>query len=155
MTPQAVSPVLTSSYSRHPAICILAHFLRCPRIPLNSVMPRRLLISSQHTTAFLLQSLAPAQSIFELHETFPFLLPDPATIQSVIKSSRFFLCYVCARCCAQSLQSCPALCDSMDCTHQAPLSTGFFRQEYQSGLPCPPLGDFPSQGWNPHLLHHR
>ena len=26
-------------------------------------------------------------------------------------------------------------------THQAPLSMGFSRQEYWSGLPCPPPGD--------------
>ena len=36
---------------------------------------------------------------------------------------------------------------------QAPLSMGFSRQEYWSGLPCPPPGIFPTQGWNPHLLH--
>ena len=27
--------------------------------------------------------------------------------------------------------------------HQAPLSRGFSRQEYWSGLPCPPPGDLP------------
>ena len=31
---------------------------------------------------------------------------------------------------------------------QAPLSMGFSRQEYWSGLPCPPPGIFPAQGWN-------
>ena len=36
--------------------------------------------------------------------------------------------------------------------HQAPLSMGFSRQEYWSGLPCPPPGDFPNTGWNPHLF---
>ena len=30
--------------------------------------------------------------------------------------------------------------------HQAPLSIGFSRQEYWSGLPCPPPGDLPDQG---------
>ena len=30
--------------------------------------------------------------------------------------------------------------------HQAPLSMGFFRQEYWSGLPCPPPGDLPDPG---------
>ena len=35
--------------------------------------------------------------------------------------------------------------------HQAPLSTGFSRQEYWSGLPRPPPGDLPNQGSNPHL----
>ena len=29
---------------------------------------------------------------------------------------------------------------------QAPLSMGFFRQEYWSGLPCPPSGDLPDPG---------
>ena len=35
---------------------------------------------------------------------------------------------------------------------QAPLSMGLSRQEYWSGLPCPPPGDLPTQGSNPHLL---
>ena len=30
--------------------------------------------------------------------------------------------------------------------HQAPLTMGFSRQEYWSGLPCPPQGIFPTQG---------
>ena len=35
---------------------------------------------------------------------------------------------------------------------QAPLSVGFSRQEYWSGLPCPPPGDLPGPGINPSLL---
>ena len=33
--------------------------------------------------------------------------------------------------------------------HQAPVSLGFSRQEYWSGLPCPPLGDLPNPGIEP------
>ena len=33
--------------------------------------------------------------------------------------------------------------------HQAPLSMGFSRQEYWSGLPCPPPGDLPDPGIKP------
>ena len=33
--------------------------------------------------------------------------------------------------------------------HQAPLSMGFPRQEYWSGLPCPPPGDLPNPGIKP------
>jgi len=33
--------------------------------------------------------------------------------------------------------------------HQAPLSMGFSRQEYCSGLPCPPPGDLPNPGIEP------
>ena len=32
---------------------------------------------------------------------------------------------------------------------QAPLSMGFLRQEYWSGLPCPPPGDLPNPGTEP------
>ena len=39
-------------------------------------------------------------------------------------------------------------------SHQAPLSMGFSRQEYWSGLPCPPPGDFSqSMDPNPCFLH--
>ena len=48
----------------------------------------------------------------------------------------------------------------MDCSppavHQAPLSMGFSRQEYWSGLLFPPPGDLPDPGMEPsslHLLH--
>ena len=36
-------------------------------------------------------------------------------------------------------QSCPTLSDPMDWAHQAPLSTGFSRQEDWSGMPLPSL----------------
>ena len=34
----------------------------------------------------------------------------------------------------------------VDCSHQTSLSMGFSRQEYWSGLPCPPPGDLPNPG---------
>ena len=37
-------------------------------------------------------------------------------------------------------------------SHQAPLSVGFCRQEYWSGLPCPPPGDLPNPGIEPMSL---
>ena len=39
--------------------------------------------------------------------------------------------------------------------HQVPLSIEFSRQEYWSGLPCPPPGDLVTQGSNPGLLQCR
>ena len=50
------------------------------------------------------------------------------------------------------LQSCQTLCSPMDYNHQAPLSMGFSRQEYWSGLPFPPLGDLPDPGIKPESL---
>ena len=41
-------------------------------------------------------------------------------------------------------QSCPTIC-----AHQASLCMGFSRQEYWSGLPCPPPGDLPYPGMEP------
>ena len=38
-------------------------------------------------------------------------------------------------------------------THQAPLSMGFSRQEYWSGLLCPPPGDLPNLGIEPRSLN--
>ena len=38
-------------------------------------------------------------------------------------------------------------------THQAPLSMGFSRQEYWSGLPFPPPGDLPNPGIKPASLN--
>ena len=37
--------------------------------------------------------------------------------------------------------------------HQFPLSMGFPRQEYWSGLPFPPPGDLPNQGTEPTFYH--
>ena len=46
-------------------------------------------------------------------------------------------------------QSCPTLCHPVDCSPPAPLSMGFFRQEYWSGLPFPSPGDLPNPGIEP------
>ena len=43
-------------------------------------------------------------------------------------------------------QSCPTLCGPWTVAHQAPLSMGFSRQEYWSGLPFPSPGDLPDPG---------
>ena len=39
--------------------------------------------------------------------------------------------------------------------HQAPLFMGFSRQDYLSGLPCPPPGALPNPGSKPGLPHCR
>ena len=53
-------------------------------------------------------------------------------------------------CCAVlTAQLCPTLCNPMNAARQAPLSMGFSRQEYWSGLPCPPPGDLPNPGIKP------
>ena len=46
--------------------------------------------------------------------------------------------------------SCVQLFSSLwSVARQAPLSMGFSRQEYWSGLPCPPPGDLPDPGIEP------
>ena len=52
----------------------------------------------------------------------------------------------------KSLQFFLTLCNSMDCSPQAPLSKEFSRQEYWSGLPCPPPRDLPDPGIEPAFL---
>ena len=46
-------------------------------------------------------------------------------------------------------QSCLSLQDPMTVAYQAPLSMGFPRQEYWSGLPFPAPGDLPDPGIEP------
>ena len=47
---------------------------------------------------------------------------------------------------------CPTLVTLWTVTHQAPLSMGFSRQEYWSGLPFPPPGHLPDPAINPGAL---
>ena len=46
-------------------------------------------------------------------------------------------------------QSCPTLCDPWTVACQAPVSMGFPRQEYWSGLPLSSVGDLPDPGTEP------
>ena len=48
-----------------------------------------------------------------------------------------------------ALQSCPTLCDPWTVAGQAPLSMGFSRQEYWSGLPFLSPGDCPDSWIEP------
>ena len=56
---------------------------------------------------------------------------------------------VCAPSECSCMLSCAWFCDSMTVACQAPLSMGFPRQEYWSGLPFPPLGCLPNSGMEP------
>ena len=52
--------------------------------------------------------------------------------------------------CMLSCFSCVQLCATLwTATCQAPLSMGFSRPEYRSGLSCPPPGDLPHPGIKP------
>ena len=52
-------------------------------------------------------------------------------------------------------QSCPTLCNPMDCSPPGPSVCGMPRQEHWSGVPCPPPRDPPDQGLNPGVSHCR
>ena len=66
------------------------------------------------------------------------------------KDSRYY--YSCA--CMQSHFSCVQLFETLwTVACQVPLSMGFSRKEYFSGLPCLPPEDLPDLGTNLHLLH--
>ena len=55
-------------------------------------------------------------------------------------------------CCYKSFSCVPLFATPWTVAHQAPLSMGFSRQEYWSGLPFPPPGDFPDTGIEPTSL---
>ena len=54
--------------------------------------------------------------------------------------------------CVQSLSYIRLFATPWTVALQAPLSVGFSRQEYWSGLPCPPPGDLPAPGIK-HMSH--
>ena len=66
------------------------------------------------------------------------LLPDSLMITLI-----FHLCN------ARSLSHVRLFATPWTVARQAPLSMGFSRQEYWSGLPCPPPGDLPYPGIEP------
>ena len=74
-------------------------------------------------------------------------LVDSGGLEGIKKSGIHF-----SRNCVLSHFSCVQLCNPWIVAPQALLSLGFSRQEYWSGLPCPPSGNLPDPGLNPHLL---
>ena len=54
--------------------------------------------------------------------------------------------------CVLSHSECPTLCDPVTAARQPPLSMGFSKQEYWSGLPFPIPGDLPNPGIKPMSL---
>ena len=53
-------------------------------------------------------------------------------------------------CCVLVAQSCLTFCDPMDCSLPgSSVHGGFSRQEYWSGLPCPPPGVLSDPGIKP------
>ena len=75
---------------------------------------------------------------------WPCVLPLWSRFSELSPRLQYILCI-----CAKLRQSCPTLCDPVDCAPQAPLSVGFSRQEYWSGLPGPSPGDCPNPGIEP------
>ena len=73
----------------------------------------------------------------------------PAVLDCDNKTPSLTWCFLYIHTYAKSLQLRPTLCDPMDYKPQAPLSMEFSRQEYWSGLPCPPPWDLPNLGIKP------
>ena len=63
----------------------------------------------------------------------------------------YFLIDCCSVLCLVA-QSCPTLCDPMDCSLPGSSVHGVLQEEYWSGLPCPPPGDPPGPGIEPASL---
>ena len=91
-----------------------------------------------------LKPVSPTWDIFVKYIFVPELMKEEKKyIVSPNCSPQMLLCvyFFCLH--AKSLQSCPILCNPVDCSPPTSLSMGFSRQEYWSGLPCPPPGDLP------------
>ena len=92
-------------------------------------------------------------SPLEQKQTNKKIPPNLATLTLVfIVCNSDLSCCVCLLSCFSHVQLFAALW-TVAC--QPPLSMGFSRQEYWSGLSCPPPGHLPNQGINPGLPHCR
>ena len=87
-----------------------------------------------------------------VHVVFPFLLILFLLLairngNFLHRSFQFFpSCMFCVLSCFSCVQ---LLVTPWTAAHQIPPSMGFSRQEYWSGLPCPPPGDLPDSGTEP------
>ena len=98
-------------------------------------------------TSWKLVSLSLASSNFLLFYTRTMAICTSCVLYKILPQLK------CICMCAQSLQSCPTLCEPMDCSPgDCRLSMRFSQQEDWSGLLCPPPGDLPDPGLNLHLL---
>ena len=103
--------------------------LRSRKCILSLVHDRHCLIISKHFISGQVYSLL----IYLRTQPIPNVVPSDMFIESESES--------------EVTQSCPTFCDPVDCiAHQAPLSMGFSKQEYWSGLPFPSPGDLPDPG---------
>ena len=67
----------------------------------------------------------------------------------LLLSDETFSLYVYVFVCVLVAESCPTLCGCVDCSPPGSSVYGFSRQEYWSGLPCPPPGYLPNPGIEP------
>ena len=72
-------------------------------------------------------------------------------VKSVVESLCWILQFTHCIVHVKLLQSCLTVCDPMDCSHQAPLSTGFSSKHTEVGCHALPQGIFRTQGSNPSL----
>ena len=100
---------------------------------------------SMQSIFFLKEASVPLSVLYERF-LFCFVFLIRVKLNVLFHKSGEIVCWILH--CSLVAQSCPTLCNPMDCVHphatrQAPLSMGFPRQEYRSGLPFPSPGDLP------------
>ena len=157
-TPCLLSP-FTEPYWPLPWRCLTLWILK-PRESCQN-HPGALPLPSLRRTLVASLSLIPSTVLCSLYFIllfWPFIEFSPVCIWTFLAlhthlHTLFHLVWVCAVCVhAKLFQSCPAFCNCMDYYHQAPLSMGFSRQEYWSGLPLPSPGDLPDLGTDRSLI---
>ena len=105
-------------------------------------------MDSMFTPLFMLSTNAVSENILRFSKQNLNLLLIFMFVFSLKTFSNFKNVYVIlVLCCAYSLSHVQLCVTSWTVAHWAPLSTGFSRQEYWSGLPCPPPGDLPNPGF--------
>ena len=104
---------------------------------------------SFQASVFTLLPLGPPSFLPACHRTYT-LAPTLSCLPKYLGTVCMYVCMFAHSVVSDSFVS-PR--DPMDCSPPGSSSMGFSRQEYWSGLPCPPPGEPPDPGSNLYLLH--
>ena len=109
-------------------------------------------ISALHAALFGVEMLLPCVFFFYYYYILIFHYKIKYLLKKGLQTEEFPLNRD-AKNCVPACQVASVMCDSLQprghIARQAPLPLGFSRQEYWSGLPCPPPGDLPDPGIQP------
>ena len=99
-----------------------------------------------------IQALGDAWNLTVPSSSFPYIVENTGGSPCGILYFLSLLYHPCMHAPSKMLQSCPTLCDPVDCSLPGSSVHRIRQARYLSGSPCPPPGDLPDPGIEPESL---